>query len=129
MPEETHQHELQLEEVGIEPDKEMTGVNLSEEVVEQQFSGEIAELEYATEWLVTVTKYESNMGVQYDTPTRRHEDLHLRRLHQKHQSMKQLEEVIEDIRELMLRSREEFVSKEKLEIKEPARVSRGDAAA
>jgi hypothetical protein len=34
--------------------------------------------------------------------------------------MKQLEEVIEEIRELMLRSAEEVVSKEKLDRKEPA---------
>jgi hypothetical protein len=35
MPEETYQHELQLEEAGIEPARELTGVSLSEEVVEQ----------------------------------------------------------------------------------------------
>jgi hypothetical protein len=40
MPEETCQHELQLEEAGMEPAEELTGVSLSEEVVEQQFSKE-----------------------------------------------------------------------------------------
>jgi hypothetical protein len=68
MPEETHQHELQLEEAGIEPAEELTGVNLSEEVVEQQFSGETAELESAAEWPVSVTEDENNMGDQDDTP-------------------------------------------------------------
>jgi hypothetical protein len=36
--------------------------------------------------------------------------------------MKQMEEAIEEIRRLMLRSGEEVVSKEKLERKEPAQV-------
>jgi hypothetical protein len=57
MPEETYQHELQLEEVGIKPmQEELIGVSLSEEVVEQQFSGETAELESVTEWPVSVMR-------------------------------------------------------------------------
>jgi hypothetical protein len=40
----------QLEEVGVEPtQEEMVEVNLSEEEVEQQLSGETAEMESATE--------------------------------------------------------------------------------
>jgi hypothetical protein len=47
MQEETYQHELQLEEAGMGPVEELTGVSLSEEVVEQQFMDETAELESA----------------------------------------------------------------------------------
>ena len=47
MPEETSQHNLQLVEVGMGPAEELTGVSLSEEVVEQQFMDETAELESA----------------------------------------------------------------------------------
>jgi hypothetical protein len=68
MPEETYQHELQLEKDGIEPAEELTGVSLSEEVVEQQFSGKTVELESAAEWPVNVTRDESNMGDQDDHP-------------------------------------------------------------
>jgi hypothetical protein len=40
----------------------LTGVSLSEEIVEQQFSGETAELEFAAELLVSVIRDESSMG-------------------------------------------------------------------
>jgi hypothetical protein len=57
----------QLEEVGVEPtQEEMTEVNLSEEEAEQQLSGEIAELESATEWPTNATGDEDNMKVQID---------------------------------------------------------------
>jgi hypothetical protein len=40
MPEETHHHELQLEEVGGEPIDKLTGIHLLEEVVKREFSVE-----------------------------------------------------------------------------------------
>jgi hypothetical protein len=100
--------------------EELTGVSLSEEVVEQQFSKETVELESAAEWPVNVTRDESSMGDQDDLPIEQHEELQPSRLHKENQSMKQLEEVIEEIRRLMLRSAEEVVSKEKLDRGEPA---------
>ena len=75
MPKETHQHELQLEEAGIEPTEELTGISLSEEVVEQQFSGETVELESAVEWPIRVTRDEIRVGDQDDRPIEKHEDL------------------------------------------------------
>jgi hypothetical protein len=44
----------------------MTEVNLSEEEVEQQLSGETAELESATEWPASATGDEDNMKGQID---------------------------------------------------------------
>jgi hypothetical protein len=38
MPKETYHHEFQMEEAGMGPVEELTGVILSEEVVEQQFN-------------------------------------------------------------------------------------------
>jgi hypothetical protein len=94
MPEETHQHDLQLGETRIELVEELTGVNLSKEVAEQKFSGKTAELESATEWPANVTRDEINMGYQDDTPIEHHAGLHSSSLHKENQSMKQLEEVI-----------------------------------
>jgi hypothetical protein len=68
MEKETYQHELQLEKDGKEPVEELTGVNLSEEIVEQQFIGETGELESTAEWPVNVTRDEIIMGDQDDTP-------------------------------------------------------------
>jgi hypothetical protein len=129
MPEETCQHELQLEEAGMEPTEELTGVSLSEEVVEQQFSGETVELESAAEWPVSITRDERSMGDQDDLPIEKHEELQPSRLHKRNQPMKQLEEAIEEIRRLMLRSAEEAVNKEKLDRKGTCTSSREDAEA
>jgi hypothetical protein len=113
MLEETYQHELQLGEARMGPVEELTGVSMSEEVVEQQFSGETVELESAAEWPIRVTRDESCMGDQDDRPIEQHEELQPSRLHERNQPMEQLEEVVEEIRRLMLRSAEEAVSKEK----------------
>jgi hypothetical protein len=43
----TCQHELQLEESRMEPIEELTGVSLSEEIVEKKFNKESKELESA----------------------------------------------------------------------------------
>jgi hypothetical protein len=63
-----------------------------------------AELESAAEWPVNVTRDESSMGDQDDLPLEKHEELQPSRLHKENQPMKQLEEVIQEIRELMLKS-------------------------
>jgi hypothetical protein len=123
MLEETYQHELQLEEAGIKPVGELIRVSLFEEIAEQQFSGETMKLEFATVWPVDITRDESGMGDQNDLPMEQHEDLQSRRLHKLKQPMKQLEEAIEEIRELMLRSAEEVVIKGKLDRKEPTRAA------
>jgi hypothetical protein len=46
-----------------------------------------------------------------------------RRLHKENQPLEQLDRVIEEIREMMVRSAEEAVSKEKLNRGEPARAA------
>jgi hypothetical protein len=75
MAKETYQHELQLEEDGIELVKELTGVNLSKEVVEQKFSAKTIELESSTDWPISFTREESSMGDQDDLPIEWHEEL------------------------------------------------------
>jgi hypothetical protein len=50
MPEDTHQHKEWLVEAGTEPARKLIGVNLSEEVVEWQFSIETAKVEDVEEW-------------------------------------------------------------------------------
>jgi len=51
MPEETHQHKLQLEEAGMGPTEELIGVNLSEGEVEKKPSDEKSiGVEVATVW-------------------------------------------------------------------------------
>jgi hypothetical protein len=94
---------------------------LSEEGVEQQFSGETSKLESVAEWPVNITRDESSVGGQDDLPIEKHEELQSNGLHKENQLMKQLEEVIHEIRELMLRSAEEVVSKENMERGAPTR--------
>jgi hypothetical protein len=72
-------------------------------------------LEFAAEWQVSVIIDERIMGSQDDMPIKRHEYLQSSRLHKPIQPMKQLEEFVEEIRELMLSSAEEEYNKEKLE--------------
>ena len=56
-----------LEEAGVEPtQEELKETNLSEEEVEQQLSGETAELESITEWLASATGDEDNMKGRID---------------------------------------------------------------
>jgi hypothetical protein len=98
-----------------EPVGELGEVELSEKVNEQQVSqGETAELNFATEWTLSATEEdeEDGMGDHGDLPNCR-KILQLRRLQKQSQPLEQLEEVIEKIRELMIRSAE-TASKEKL---------------
>jgi hypothetical protein len=120
IPEDTFQHELQLEEFGMGLDEELMGVSLSEGVAKKQFSNETAELESTAEWPVSVTRDERSMGVQDDLSIEKHEELQPNRLHKENQSMKQLEEVIREISEMMLKSVEEVVRKKKMDRGEPA---------
>jgi hypothetical protein len=62
MPEETYQHELQLEEDGMGLAKELKGVVISKEVAKQRFNGETTELESVAQWPTSVTRGESRMG-------------------------------------------------------------------
>jgi hypothetical protein len=57
------------------------------------------------------------MGDQVDLPFDQHEEMQQRSLQRRSQPADQLEEVIEEIRELMLRSTQEVVSKEEAEQK------------
>jgi hypothetical protein len=124
MPEEIHQHELQLVEAGTEPVEKMTGVNLSEEVVERQFSIETAEVEDAVEWQVKATRDgEDDLGNQHDFPMNK-EGMQQASLQKESQSIEQLDEVVEEIRKLMLESVEELVSMRKLGNRKPARAAR-----
>jgi hypothetical protein len=130
MPEETHQHELQLEEAGMEPVEELTGVNLSEVIAEQKPSDEkSAGVEAAAEWKAKATRdEEDNLGDQCDLPIDK-EEVQQASLQKESQPMEQLDEVVEEIRKLMLGSAEEAVSKEKLDKKETCTSSGDDAGA
>jgi hypothetical protein len=91
----------------------------SEEVVKQQLSDETIELESVVEWKAKAKRGKNNTGDQDDLPIDK-EELQPSILQKKSQSMEQLDEVIEEIRKLMLRSVEGAVNKEKMDIKEPA---------
>jgi hypothetical protein len=110
-----------LEEARDAPAGELEEANLSEGKDEQQqLSNETTELESAAEWKIKATRdEEDNMGGLIDLPICR-EEVQPRRLHQESQPLEQLEEVIEEIKRLMLRSAQEFVSKEKLNRGKPA---------
>jgi hypothetical protein len=101
----------------------MTEANLSEEIVEHQLSDETAELDFVALWKSKATRYENNKGDHVDLPIYKEEELQPRRLHKESEPAKKLDEVIEEIRRLMLRSTTEFSSKEKLSEGEPAIVA------
>ena len=102
--------------------------NLSEEEEdEQQFSKGTPELKFATEWKLSATRGdEDNMRDQVGLSIDKYgeEEVQQKRLHKKSQPQEQLEEAIEEIRKLMLRSAEETVSKEKLNRRDPAIAAR-----
>jgi hypothetical protein len=60
------------------------------------------------------------MGDLVDLPTDKDKEVQLRRLHKESQPLDQMDEVIEGIRRLMLRSAEKTASEEELSIGEPA---------
>jgi hypothetical protein len=60
--EEMCQHELQLKEAGMKPEEELVEDDLLEEIVEQQFNKDPAELESTAEWPVNVIGDEISMG-------------------------------------------------------------------
>jgi hypothetical protein len=91
---------------------------MSEKDAEQQISEKTTELNFAAGWKAKATiDEENNMGDQVDLPICR-EEMQPRRLHKENQPWEQLEEVIEGIRRLMLKSVAESVNK-KLSRKKP----------
>jgi hypothetical protein len=113
------QSEEQLEEAGDMPAEELVEAKLSEKEAEQQLSDRIAELESAAEWQLNATKEEEDgMGDLVDLPICR-EEVQWSKLQKESQLWEQLDEIIEEIRRLMIRSAE-AVSKEKLDRGEPA---------
>jgi hypothetical protein len=112
-----------LEEAGSMPEGEMAATELPQEEAEQQFSEETAELESAAEWPHSATKRDKDsMGDRVDLPTEMKE-LQQRRLHTENQPLEQVDEVIEEIRRLMLNSAVEIASNGKLSRREPARAA------
>jgi hypothetical protein len=89
-------------------------------VTEQQVSQEdkTAELNFAAGWQVEATEEEDGMGDLVDLPICR-EEVQWSRLQKESQPWEQLDEIIEEIRRLMIRSAE-AVSKGKLSRGEPA---------
>jgi hypothetical protein len=82
----------------------LTAATLSQGEAEQQLSNEIAELESATEWQVKTTRGGGDgMGDHDDLPICR-EEMQPRRLHEQSQPLEQLDEEIEQLRKLMLKS-------------------------
>jgi hypothetical protein len=79
-----------------------------------------AELNFAAEWQAKATEEENSMGDLVDLPTDKDEEVQPRRLHKESQTLDQLDEVIEKIRRLMLRSAAETASEEELSRGEPA---------
>jgi hypothetical protein len=66
----SYQHGEQLEEVGMDPARELTGANMLEEITEQNPNDEESmEVETAVEWQAKETKDEGNgMGDPCDLP-------------------------------------------------------------
>jgi hypothetical protein len=100
-----YQPEEQLGEVGLEPtQREMELAALSNEEAEQQFSEETIEMNSIVEWTLSATEgKEDDMGYHYDLPIYQ-KKVQQRRLHGHRQPLQKLDEVVEDIRRLMLRS-------------------------
>jgi hypothetical protein len=112
----------QLEEAGYMPAGELT-VKLSEEEAEKRLSEETVELKSAVGWPLSATRGEKDSrGDRVDRPVDR-KGVQQRILHEESQPLEQLDEVIEEIRELMLKSALEVVSEEKLDRKYPARAT------
>jgi hypothetical protein len=100
------QSEEQLEEAGMQPAGEMAEAKLSEKEAEQEtVSDKTAELNFAAEWQVEATEEEDGMGDLVDLPICR-EEVQWSRLQKESQPWEQLDEVIEEIRRLMIRSAE-----------------------
>ena len=113
-----------LEEDESMPAEEMEATKLPQEEVEQWFSEEIAELDFAVEWPLSATKKDKySRGDRSYFPIEK-TTVRQRRLHTKSQPLEQLDEVIEEIRRLMLSSAVETANNEKLSRREPARAAR-----
>jgi len=110
------QSEEQLEEAGVVLEKELAEDNLLEEEAVQQLIDQTAELDSPEGWQVNTTGDQGSKGDQVDLPfdVYEEEDLQPSRLQRKSQPTDQLEEVLEEIRKMMLRPAEETVSRRKL---------------
>jgi hypothetical protein len=114
----------QLEEVGVEPTQEDL-----KELIYQRRKLSNSSVMRLQNWSLQQggnlmpQKEEDNMGDRYDLPFHQHkEEMQQSSLHERrNQLVEQLEEVIEEVRELMLRSTQETSSKEKLSRRKPAR--------
>jgi hypothetical protein len=102
------------------PAREMK-FKLSEEEAEKHLSDETVELKFATGWKDKATRYGENIkGDQVNLPINE-EGVQRSRVHKENQPSKKLDMEIEEIRRLMLRSAQESFSRNKLNIREPAR--------
>jgi hypothetical protein len=116
------QYEDKMEEAGAKLAEELAEAKLLEKEAEQQLSDRIEKLESAVEWQLNDTKEkEDGMGDLVDLPICR-EVVQWSKLQKESQSWEQLDEIIEEIRRLMIRSAE-VVSKAKLDRGEPAIVA------
>jgi hypothetical protein len=106
-----------LEEARGVPIEELVEYNMLEEKVEMKLSDETTELESVVVFQANATGDEGKKGDQVDLPfdVYEEEELELSRLHERRcQPTEKLEEVIEEIREIMLKSVEETNSRRKL---------------
>jgi hypothetical protein len=103
-------------------------VKLSKGEAEQQLSDMTAKMNFAVEWTLSATEdEEDSMGDHGDLPICR-KKLQQRRLHEQSQPGQQLDEVIEQIRRLMLKSAQETASNEKLSRRETTTTARKEVA-
>jgi hypothetical protein len=84
------------------------------------------ELESSVGWQANSTRDEGSKGDQVDLPFNVYEEEELQpsRLQRKNQPAEEMEEVIKEIRELMLKSTKEVVSRRRLNRGGPARAAR-----
>jgi hypothetical protein len=115
-----YQPQEQLDGVGLEKTQgERAATKLSHVEVEKNLSDKTTELNFAEEWPASPTEEGNNRGDHDDLPTGMTK-LQKRRLHTGNQPWEQLDEVIEEIRRLMIRSTE-AVNNEKLSRRGPTR--------
>jgi len=119
--EEKFQPGEQLEKARVEPAQgELATTKLSQEEAEKKLNDKSTKLNFAAQWQVNTTiDGENHKGGRVDLPIDK-EEVQSMRLHKENQKLEQLDEVIDNIRRLMLRSVQEAVNKEKLSRKKPA---------
>jgi hypothetical protein len=114
----SYQPQEQLEKVRLEPTQGKVTVKISQEEAEKQLSNETTEIESVAEWPLSATKgNKDSMGDRADFPIEKTK-VQWSWLQKENQPWEQLDEIIEEIRRLMIIS-VETTSEENLSRRKP----------